>query len=713
MFYTSLLPNSGAGRRDYTSSFKIRISVNILTFIVLCLLGLSLVGCTSDELHPNRFGLVTLKVFVADGAASRSIDMAALNADRLYYQVYAFDGDKVASTPIFTGNITAFTGGSNQAELSLQLVAGEKYQVVMIGGNNARFEDGTYSLSDSGKLNIDYSLMRPNDTSCDLFTGVITFNASAEASLDVVLKRPFSRIDIGTDDLNTLAVQQIGAGNIEAQLKIESGVSATYDLLKQEAVAGYDGGVSNAVELKPENLFKYGQEGYEGIVSTYLLVANPGEGGKSLVDAELSFRNVATDAEISTIPFSSIPVKANCLTNIYGSLITRPVTATISVSDDFVSSEDNELTTVVSTADDLLAAFARGGTIQIPANTTVTIPRSKVNELEGNYIAINKPTQLIIDGTLKFLNTGSQHAVLFNVTDRMQVTGNGQIDIKGCRDVFQVNEGPLTIDGPDVNLQELSYSSPSKYSHPRLVWVTSPNVSDLPDASSVPDVIVRNCKINYTVKAILVAKGKKVVMENVTFIRNTPKDKLESSTEGVIQIADATGALSVLEMRNVEATSAAAKEFVLKMGYCDTKVDIYDCILTSKGSSRIIGITAKPTQMTKYSEVNIHSGQYTVPQNIVAGSTKSDRIDNEIIHLYGGEYTNRLCNSPQENENDILAPAPGYEWTETGTTPYAWQVQPVSGKQVRRLPGKKERSFNNLLLLSDKTQKIDKACLEH
>lgn len=113
MFYTSLLPNSGAGRRDYTSSFKIRISVNILSFIVLCLLGLSLVGCTSDELHPNRFGLVTLKVFVADGAASRSIDMAALNADRLYYQVYAFDGDKVASTPIFTGNITAFTGGSN------------------------------------------------------------------------------------------------------------------------------------------------------------------------------------------------------------------------------------------------------------------------------------------------------------------------------------------------------------------------------------------------------------------------------------------------------------------------------------------------------------------------------------------------------------------------------------------------------------------------
>lgn len=688
MFYTSLLPNSGAGRRDYTSSFKIRISVNILSFIVLCLLGLSLVGCTSDELHPNRFGLVTLKVFVADGAASRSIGMAALNADRLYYQVYAFDGDKVASTPIFTGNITAFTGGSNQAELSLQLVAGEKYQVVMIGGNNARFEDGTYSLSDSGKLNIDYSLMRPNDTSCDLFTGVITFNASAEASLDVVLKRPFSRIDIGTDDLNTLAVQQIGAGNIEAQLKIESGVSATYDLLKQEAVAGYDGGVSNAVELKPENLFKYGQEGYEGIVSTYLLVANPGEGGKSLVDAELSFRNVVTDGEISTIPFSSIPVKANCLTNIYGSLITRPVTATISVWDDFGSSEDKELATVVSTADDLLAAFARGGTIQIPANTTVTIPRSKVNELENSYIAISKPTQLIIDGTLKFLNTGSQHAVLFNVTDRMQVTGNGQIDIKGCRDVFQVNEGSLTIDGPDVNLQELSYSSPSKYSHPRLVWVTSPNVSDLPDASSVPDVIVRNCKINYTVKAILVAKGKKVVMENVTFIRNTPKDKLESSTEGVIQIADATGALSVLEMRNVEATSPSAKEFVLKMGYCDTKVDIYDCNLTSKGSSRIIGITAKPTQMTKYSEVNIHSGQYTVPQNIVAGSTKSDRIDNEIIHLYGGEYTNRLCNSPQENENDILAPAPGYEWTETGTTPYAWQVRPVSGKQVCRLPGK-------------------------
>lgn len=672
MFYTSLLPNSGAGRRDYTSSFKIRISVNLLSFIVLCLLGLSLVGCSSEDLNYNRHGVVTLKVSVVDGTASRSKDISALKADRLYYQVYAFEGDKVASTPIFSGNITAFIDGSNETELSLQLVAGEKYQVVMIGGNNSRFEDGTFSISDTGKLGIDYSLMRPNDSSYDLFTGSLIFNASSEASLDVVLKRPFSRIDIGTDDLNTLAVQQIGAGNIEAQLNIESGVSATYDLLKQEAVTGYDGGVSNAVVLKPENLFKYGQEGYEGIVSTYLLVANPGEGGKSLVDAELSFRNIAIDAEISTIPFSSIPVKANCLTNIYGSLITRPVTATISVSDDFGSSEDKEPATVVSTTDDLLAAFARGGTIQIPANTTVTIPRSKVNELEGKYITINKPTQLIIDGTLKFSYTGDQHAVLFNVTDRMQVTGNGQIDIKGCRDVFQVNEGSLTIDGPDINLQELSYSG--KYSHPRLVWVTSPNVSDLPDASSVPDVIVRNCKINYTVKAILIAKGKKVVVENVTFIRNTPKDKLESSTEGIIQIADATGALSVLEMRNVEATSASAKEFVLKMGYCDTKVDIYDCNLISKGSSRIIGITAKPTQMTEISEVNIHSGQYTVPQNIVAGSTKNERIGNEIIHLYGGEYTNRLCNSPQENENDILAPATGYEWTETGMTPYTWQV---------------------------------------
>ena len=241
MFYTSLLPNSSAGRRDYTSSFKIRISVNILSFIVLCLLGLSLVGCSSDDLHPNGPGTVTLNVSVADVAASRSKDISALKADRLYYQVYAFEGDKVASTPIFTGNIAAFTEGSNETELSLQLVAGEKYQVVMTAGNNARFEDGTYSMSDSGKLNIDYSLMRPNDSSYDLFTGSLTFNASSEASLDVVLKRPFSRIDIGTDDLNTLAVQQIGAGNIEAQLNIESGVSATYDLLKQEAVAGYEG----------------------------------------------------------------------------------------------------------------------------------------------------------------------------------------------------------------------------------------------------------------------------------------------------------------------------------------------------------------------------------------------------------------------------------------------------------------------------------------
>lgn len=127
MFDNTSLLSLSAGSRHYISSFNNRIGVNLLSFIVLCLLCLSLVGCSSEDLNYNRHGVVTLKVSVVDGTASRSIDMAALNADRLYYQVYAFEGDKVASTPIFTGNIAAFTEGSNETELSLQLVAGEKY----------------------------------------------------------------------------------------------------------------------------------------------------------------------------------------------------------------------------------------------------------------------------------------------------------------------------------------------------------------------------------------------------------------------------------------------------------------------------------------------------------------------------------------------------------------------------------------------------------
>lgn len=279
-----------------------------------CAAVLSLASCASDEPLNNGNaggdGNATFTLNVPDQLSTRAYGDGTKALD-LYYAVY----ETGTTTPIITSNAEVhFTG--LKATVSLKLVNGKTYDIIWWAQSP---EVNCYTFNaDTQSITVDYNGVLSNDENRDAFfqstKGIKVAGAINET---VKLYRPFSQVNLGTNDLAEAAVAPIKDA-ITTQLTTTAYTSLN---LYSGEVTGQTTVVYGYNNIPTGETFPV--PGYDYLSMDYLLV--PAD--KTLVDCTFSIADGnAANKVLNTISVPSVPVQRNYRTNIYGQMLTSTAT---------------------------------------------------------------------------------------------------------------------------------------------------------------------------------------------------------------------------------------------------------------------------------------------------------------------------------------------------------------------------------------------------
>lgn len=292
----------------------------LLIFTALCGF-LTLASCSSDEnigSDSAAKSAVTVRATLPSQFVTRAIS-DGLTADKLSYAVY----EHGSTTPLFQGQ-RAETFTSREATLNLTLAIGKTYDFVFwADGEGAPY---TFSPADQS-VTVDYTKLNACNTELrDAFFGKIENQLITDraTTLTTTLYRPFSQINVATSDYK--AFTDAGGTVLQSAFTVEGNIFTTLNLLTG-AVSGDAGKVSfTAAALPQENITIEGTE-YKWLSMNYVLVGED----KALTQIEATFDNAAKPQ----IALTSVPVRRNFRTNIYGALLTSASTLKINIDQNY------------------------------------------------------------------------------------------------------------------------------------------------------------------------------------------------------------------------------------------------------------------------------------------------------------------------------------------------------------------------------------------
>ena len=201
-----------------------------LSFVSAAIAVFAVASCQNDGLDTVATGdsaQVTLSLGVNGGIATKSADTAA---DVLSYAVYDEASNLVAEMVTVEN---AFKNGAQN--VALTLAKGETYTVVF-WAQNAACEAYTVVAGEKGmSVEVDYNGLN-NDMTRDAFFAAETFTVEGNVAIDVVLRRPFAKINLGVTLEDWAAAQANGVTVTESKVVISN--AATTLCLNNGEVSG-------------------------------------------------------------------------------------------------------------------------------------------------------------------------------------------------------------------------------------------------------------------------------------------------------------------------------------------------------------------------------------------------------------------------------------------------------------------------------------------
>ena len=277
---------------------------------------------------------VVVSLGVNNYIATRAAESAA---DKLVYAVYAENG--LVSEMVAVEN--AFQGGAEN--VSLTLAKGQTYTVAFWAQNSSCDAYTVVAGEDAMTVEVDYNGLN-NDATRDAFFASETFTVDGNVAIDVVLRRPFAKINLGVTTEDWAAAQAAGAGVTESKVAI-SNAPTTLNINNGEvsgetAVAyGYAAIPSVATKAAAEAQdFVVNGETYKLLSSSYILA----DASKSLINEGVQFTlNTENGNEIVVEEgLANLPVQRNFSTNVVGTALTGNVDLTVSNnSDEYASTQ--------------------------------------------------------------------------------------------------------------------------------------------------------------------------------------------------------------------------------------------------------------------------------------------------------------------------------------------------------------------------------------
>ena len=409
-----------------------------LSKLAIFALLLSTASCSDEQFAGDLTGGETTVTFNAQLPAGLQTRAAGdgLTATTLSYAVY----EEGTTTPVITSEDEVnFVNG--QATLSLKLAKGKTYDFLFwadaYGKNDPK---NPYTVDFNTKtLAVDYEKALSNDESRDAFFGKATVTVKGAVSENIILKRPFAQLNIGTNDMAAAKASGLNTGALQSSVEV-SGIFNSMNLMTGEVSGSSE--VNFGFNAIPKEKFTANGRTFDYLALNYLLVS----GEKGLVNCKFSYTDGAT-TDTKTMTIDNVPVQRNYRTNIFGSLLTGSVDFDITIDPDFDTSDYNY--------QELLLAAKNGGKVVLTSDVKIT---------ESLVIAENVHTVVDLNGHNIINNTSvpdSPGSDLGNTTV-FTIQNGATLDIRGEGNIQAVSTEP-NQDGYRMAVYALSGSKVNIY----------------------------------------------------------------------------------------------------------------------------------------------------------------------------------------------------------------------------------------------------------
>lgn len=320
-------------------------------------------GQLSDKAGMAR---VTCTVAAPGAVATKAMGDAA-GEYKLYYEVRLVG--ETLGAPLtgddLSGNQTVT---SWPVSITFDLAKAKTYKI-LFWAQSSDAPEGLFTIGEEAGLQsvaIDYSMMAANSEACDAFAGCSTITPEGATSVSLDLERPFALINLGTSDAARYYTVTGGAKVGGTSLAITGTLGTAYNVATAAAAATHEdtftfastGSIDvyepTAETPDPKTLTVSGT-GYNYLHAVYVLPS----ASSALVSANYTINdNAETQAEITTLSLTNVPLAANYRTNIVGKLLTGSATYNVTLDNDFDGSKDKIASPSFASIADLNEYFA-------------------------------------------------------------------------------------------------------------------------------------------------------------------------------------------------------------------------------------------------------------------------------------------------------------------------------------------------------------------
>ena len=299
-------------------------------FGVLTAAMLLATSCSEDEQMNEQLQGTAQMTFTID--LENQIHTRAISdgtgTDQLVYAVFNEDGTETVVEKTVIDGIDDLT---KSYMVRVALAQGKKYKAVFWAQNS---ECDAYTISDDMTVTVDYSGLNNDEARDAFFAATEPFKVSKHSAMNVVLKRPFAQVNVGTYDYDLEVAKKCNVDVSQSSATIKN-VANSINLL-DGSVAGSVDVTYTAANLPGEQLlvdadYDDVKEAYEYISMSYVLADT-----KSTTH-EMEFNFSADNGE--GIRFNKglnvIPILRNWRTNIVGQILTGTTDFTVKIDPEY------------------------------------------------------------------------------------------------------------------------------------------------------------------------------------------------------------------------------------------------------------------------------------------------------------------------------------------------------------------------------------------
>lgn len=384
-------------------------------FLLAVGLAMTLTACQKDEgLVSDGATSQTITVTIPQGMQTRATAADFGNGakiDRCLLQIY-----HSGTTPAKYGEQQSATvqkgaDGKLTATFNLRLVAQQTYDFVFWADCST---GDHYNTDDLTNITVKGNYAGNNDE-FDAFTGaLLDYQVKGAFSENITLRRPFGQLNVKTLDMAAIPDPTLKPTKVKVAF---TAVPTSFNAKKGEI-----GAATAAVEYTADVLSA------DGDLTVDYIWAPVEEA--TLADFSMTFLDAAGKEISANSDFKSIPIRRNYRTMVSGNLLTKQGDITVEIDPNFYKPD----ITVVTTAEELHAAFANGGSVTLSEDVTVEAPL---------VVETGKTVEIDLNGK-DIINTTSLPDTdpRYGNTTVFEVKGGATLNIKGDGNIKAIGTKP-------------------------------------------------------------------------------------------------------------------------------------------------------------------------------------------------------------------------------------------------------------------------------